>query len=130
MLSEVSSVDITDWRRLLTFPVDFLLKIPDFFIIAFGMIFNGKIFLNFSLIQRCSFYHDGNFNTSVTTLSSSILLQFRENSLDIVLIGCFSIRGFMIVDGFNGVLNCDKYSETIALFLPKWQRGKSDNTRC
>ena len=128
MLSEVSSVDITDWRRLLTFPIDFLLNTPEFFIIVFWMIFTGKILLNSSLIQHCSFYHDGNFHTSVATLSSSILLQLRADSLDIILISCFSIRGFMIVDGFDGVLDFDKCSETLDRLCRSGKGEKSGNT--
>ena len=120
LISEVSSVDITDWRRSLTFPLDFLLKIPEFFIIVFGMIFTGKIFLNLSFIRHSSFCHNGNFYTSVATLSSSVLLQLGEDSLDIGLIGCFSICGFRIVDGFD-----DKYSETLARLCQSGEGGRA-----
>ena len=74
MLSEVSSINITGLRWLLTFTVDFLLTIPEIFNIVFGM---------------------------------------NEDSLDKILITCFNICGFMIIDGFDVVLYCDKYSESL-----------------
>ena len=80
MLSEVSSIDITDWRRLLTFLVDFLLNIPELFIIFFGI---------------------------------------NEDSLGIVLISCFSIRGLMsyiVSMSFYIVINIVSHSLVFAKY--------------